>query len=186
MSLTIPEIVDRYLDKMIKVELNYITGEVVPAMRGKDNGEGWTEWIPIPSTVTESELAELEQRIGYPLPDAYKLFLQYKFFYELMIDNVSFNNHIAGSWQEGLLDLVLHSYPKEWFVDKGYIPFANYDDWGLLCFDAGKQQTPESSGTNYAVCLWDHEKPQQFKWLYPDFLTLMQDLDKRDEESSSD
>lgn len=169
------QIIDNYLQQLLDSELNATPGEVAPEMfeKGPD-AEGWTTWKPIASTVMDAELAELEKTIGYPLPESYKNFLKHKHFYELYIDQASFNKHTIRTWRQEITDRIFDSWPTEYMIDKGYIHFADWSDWGALCFDT----TKNSPSANYPVVLWDHEDEDNFHWMANDFESLLLHLDQ--------
>jgi hypothetical protein len=45
--------------------------------------------------------------------------------------------------------------------DKGYLPFANYSDWGLWCFSLNERNEQNEC----PVYLWDHERPDDFEFV---------------------
>src|SRR5689334_12166952 len=143
MNSRITSIVDKHLQKIIEKEMNFLPMEIAIEMRGSGKGlsPDWNEWLPVKSHVTSVQLNELERTIGYSLPASYRQFLQYKHFYELMIDEVNFCRHSSDKWQEDILELVFNSYPRELVIDQGAIPFAVFSDWGLLCFDTKAPST---------------------------------------------
>jgi len=146
----------------------------------QNKDEEWRIWFPIDSKVNDDEIAEIEDRIGHQLPDDYKAYLKHKHFYELRISDVSFFTHPVNIWKTKLMEMILDNYPTEYLIEKGYIPFAYRNDWGLLCFD-----TNISNGrNNYPIVLWDHESPDDVQNQYNDFYELILKLDEEERKDS--
>ncbi|HEV8512419.1 MAG TPA: SMI1/KNR4 family protein, partial [Cyclobacteriaceae bacterium] len=133
----IRSIIDTYLKKRVDIELNKLPIQIEIEMSdpNQDKTEEWRIWHPIDSKVTDSEIEEIQDRIGHKLPDDYKTFLKHKHFYELHISQVSFCRHPVNTWRAQLTKMIFEGYPTEYLIEKGYIPFADWSDWGLLCFD---------------------------------------------------
>lgn len=80
--------------------------------------------------------------------------------------------------------MIFRGYPREYMIDKGYIPFADWSDWGCLCFDTNNA----SPDNNYEVVLWDHEMPEdvskliRYSKVKMDFKALLIYVDKEDDE----
>jgi len=179
----IKNIIDTYLKKLIDVGLNKFPGKIETEMSdpNQDKNEEWYIWFPIESKVTDSEIEEIEGRIGHKFPDDYKTFLKHKHFYELQISEASFCKHPVNTWRASLIEMIFEGYPKEFLIDKGYIPFINWSDWGLLCFDTNKNQ----SDRNYPIVLWDQEKVDEVQDQYQHFYDLMLRLDEKERKNNS-
>jgi len=173
----IEEIVDSYLQKWIDAGLNMQPGEIEKEMAGPKNGDGWTTWYPIHSQVTDSVIDDFEEQIGYRFPTDYRQFLLYKHFYELNIFAASFT-HAANTWRRAHVELIFESYPREFMIDKGYLPIASWSDWGMLCFDTN---TGDGS-TDYPVVLWDHESARKVTPFYKNFTNLLRGLDQKQQD----
>jgi len=176
MKNTIANIVDKYLDDWVNEGLNCLpVGNIEPEMRGpnQDEHEEWKTWIPINSEVTDEEIEKLENTIGYLLPESYKLFLKHKHFYELQISEVRFCPNIVNQLQQHLPKMIFDGYPREYLIDKGFISFADYNDFGVLCFDTSKK----TAGNEYGIVLWDHEIVNSFEPRYKNFTEMMIMLD---------
>lgn len=178
---TIKNIVDNYLDKLVEDELNALPIHIEPEMTGpsmdeEEDDEEWQTWLPIDSKVTDEEIEELESRVGYKFPDDYKSFLKHKHFYELQISEASFCEHPVNTWRASLSEMIFDGYPREFLIDKGYIPFANWGDWGLLCFDTNRNKDDH----NYPIVLWDHEVADEFEDKSSSFYDLIIQLDKEE------
>lgn len=178
---TIKNIIDTYLTKLVDFELNNLPGQIETEMSepNQDKTEECRIWYPIDSKVTDGEIEEIEERIGYSLPDDYKTFLKHKHFYELHISEVSFCRHPVNTWISGLSEMIFGGYPTEYLIEKGYIPFADWSDWGLLCFDTNRNQ----SDNNYPIVLWNHEMVDEVQDQSKDFYELIRELDVEDREN---
>ncbi|WP_153396476.1 SMI1/KNR4 family protein [Chryseobacterium vaccae] len=167
---TIEEIVDRTLNSWVENEANQLPCDIEEAMLAPDQpDEEWKFWLPVKSTVTDTELQELEAETGFVFPEDFKKFLKHKHFYELQISEISFCPHPINVWRASLREMMLDTYPREFLFDKGYIPFALYSDWGLLCFDTHHHN---------AVVRWDHEDAETFEYQYQDFYELLTEISK--------
>lgn len=116
--------------------------------------DDWKSWQPIPSTVQYSDINELEDVIGFELPESYKTILRYKHFYELHLENSSviLFPHVPTQWKKETLERLNWDYCSELIQNKFY-HFANLDDWGWICFNANNA----SSGNEYEIVIIDHE-----------------------------
>lgn len=178
----IKEIIDTYLNKWIEIDLNRLPIAIDPAMAGPESGfedEGWNTWLPIDSTVTDAEIAEFEKQVGHVLPADYKTFLKYKHFYELPMGEASLCPHPIHTWRAAQMEKIYEGYPTEYLIDKGYLPFADWSDWGLLCFDTNRNKEDH----NYPVLLWDHDGANDVEDKYNDFYDFLLKIDKEEEDS---
>jgi len=163
------------------MKLNRRPAKIDPLMAdpNQDPTEEWRIWFPIDSKVSDNEIAEFEMQIGHKLPSDYIIFLKYKHFYELNISEASFCKHPVNTWRRELVKMIYEGYPKEYLIDKGLIPFADWSDWGLLCFDTNRNFL----SANYPIVLWDHEIADWNKDFCISFKSLIKKLDKDDKES---
>lgn len=117
--------------------------------------DDWKGWKPIPSVLDESDLNELEKLIRVELPLSYRHFLSYKHFYELDIpDNaVNFPGHLPDKNLDGFKEWFFEYYEPKLLIKKGLIHFANFHDYGLLCFDSNVK----SENNEYPIVYVDHE-----------------------------
>ncbi|MDR2237518.1 MAG: SMI1/KNR4 family protein [Chryseobacterium sp.] len=167
---TIEEIVDRTLRFWIENAANQLPCDIEKEMLAPDQPvEEWKFWLPVKSTVTDAEISEFEAETGFVFPNDFKTFLQHKHFYELQMSEVSFCSHPINTWRASLREMMFETYPREFLFDKGYVPFALYSDWGLLCFD---------SHHHNAIVRWDHEDPETFEYQYENFYELMTGISK--------
>lgn len=175
-NLSITTIVDKHLNKFIEKGVNILPGKIEPEMADPGelmSKEEWNKWYPIDSTVTDPELEELENKLNFKFPSDYKIFLKHKHFYELYIYEARFSGHIIRTWKRSLISLAFDGYPREFLIDKGYFPFADWNDWGQLCFDTNNPQVENE----YPVVLWDHERWDEFEPYSPNFNSLLIKLD---------
>lgn len=180
MASIIYEILDTYLQKMVDSGVN-TASEVAPEMispEPNDPNELKT-WIPVTSEITDEEITAFEEKIGVKLPKEYINFLKYKHFYELHIGEASFCTHPINRWQEALENMIFNSYPKEYLYENGLIHFADWSDWGALCFDIRRNYFT----ADYPVVLWDHEVPDFYTDYAMNFKVALKKLDKEDKVS---
>jgi hypothetical protein len=179
----IKAIIDIYLQKWIDIELNTLPVQIEPEMTDQNQNkiEDWNFWYPINSTVTDSEIEDFEKQVGYVLPTDYKTFLKHKHFYELHISEVSFTSHPVNTWRVKQTEIIFEGYPAEYLIEKGYLPFANWSDWGLLCFDTNSNK----EDNNYPIVLWDHEIADEVEPKYTDFLDLMNKTDAEEKQNTN-
>lgn len=151
------ELVDRALQWLVRHQINNVPVPVHPLMAAGYPSlfadEGYEAWLPIASTVTTRQLAELEATLGYSLPASYKAFLQHKHFYELTIGQAEFFAHPPDEWLQVLREEMLQSGPAA-LDQTGLLPFASWGGAGdELCFDT----TQPKPAAEYPVMLWHHE-----------------------------
>lgn len=180
MSNSIFNIIDKHLQIWIDKGLNTLSRKIESEMTITNESadkEAWNKWYPIKSIVNDSELEVLETQLNFKLPKSYKAFLKHKHFYELYISEARFSGQEIRNWRRHLIDMAFDGYPREFLIDKGYIPFADWSDWGLLCFDANKQ----AKDNEYPIVLWDHERWDEFEDYSENFENLISKLDKLSE-----
>jgi hypothetical protein len=171
-------IVDKHLDAWITKGLNKLPiKSIQPEMSApsEDPTVEWKTWLPIDSKVTDAELDEIETAIGYKLSDSYRKFLKHKHFYNLHIGEASFCRHAVNEWRSSQMANIFDSWPREFLIDKGYLPFADWSDWGMLCFDTSQR----NNNNEYPIVQWDHERFDEFTPFATDFISLIHSLDKQ-------
>lgn len=137
---------------MMKLPHHNMPEEMIDKTQKRSND--WIPWKAVASRVTDEDITELENSIGLKYPDLYVELLKYKHYYEL--DNpkqITFYRHCVRDWKQELLDIYFHSWKPDRIIREGYIPFANYSDWGIICFDTNI--TTDSN--RYPVIMIDHE-----------------------------
>ena len=170
------QIIDKHIRWLTGDRPAYLFEEIMSELDGAGydpEEHEWLTWLPSKSTVSDEQLKVLERKLGYALPDSYKVFLKYKHFYELYISYARFCGHSERDWQDSLPRLAFDGYPRELLIDKGFIPFADWHDWGLLCFDTNHA----SPGNEYPIVMWDHERWDEFEPFSNSFVALLEKLD---------
>ncbi|MFB6456682.1 SMI1/KNR4 family protein [Chitinophaga sp. Hz27] len=176
----IKEKLNSYLKANIDKELNTYPGPIEAEMSypNLDPNRGYRTWLPVNSEVSDEDVKELESLIGYRLPEDYIIFLRHKHFYELYIAEASFCKHPINKWMTHLNDMIFKGWPAYFLIEKGFIPFADWSDWGALCFDTNRNQT----NFNYPIVLWDHDSPDGVIDVAENFLELLVRLEKENDE----
>ncbi|WP_299611358.1 SMI1/KNR4 family protein, partial [uncultured Aquimarina sp.] len=133
-------------------------------------------WKAISSKVTDEDILELENQIGHKYPELYKDFLKYKHFYELEnIAEIRFFKHCVRDWKTTLTEYYFNYWEPEELIKKGFIPFADYSDWGIVCFDTNRMNNKDCP-----IVMFDHEtlydEPVSFEELYNDFKSMAREL----------
>jgi hypothetical protein len=160
---------------LMKLPHPNMPAEMIDTTRKTNND--WIPWKAVPSNVTDNDIAEIESKIGVKLPEVYIEFLKYKHFY--MLGNpkeISFYRHCVRDWKKDLLERYFQSWEPTRIIREGYIPFADYSDWGIVCFDTKIAASTE----NYEIVMIDHEllysEPVPKQKLYPSFMDMMREL----------
>jgi len=178
--------VERSIDRFrsAEIDLFYLDSSILPNEmidESKPIVDGLHAWKPIPSIVTDADMAQLEQQIGYGYPPSYKTFLQYKHFCELPpLSSVWFFEFPSSRWKTVLVENIFNNWSRSYTLDKGLIPFAKYEDWGLTCFDTN---TKDSQG-EYAICYWDHDQPDYYSHLAESFPEMIKEILKDRKENA--
>jgi hypothetical protein len=113
----------------------------------------YAAWKPIPSTFRDKDLKALEGLYGYPLPPSYRFFLQQWHFIALYMDgnDLRFFPSIPKELVSGFKKILRTFYPD--LPKRGFLPFANYGDWGVAAFNA-HALAPDHE---YPVVILDHD-----------------------------
>jgi hypothetical protein len=113
---------------------------------------GWKGRKPIPSTVSEADLDQLEKEIKLAYPPPYRDFLRHMHFCELW-GPIRWEPHIIHEWQAALRKI--YAVDRQKMVGAGLIPFASeeYMDAGFVCFDT-RSRLPNG---DCPVVFLDHE-----------------------------
>jgi hypothetical protein len=170
MPKTIAQMIDESLAEWESKKLNCQPGEIPEAMLTGEVQDDWKYWRAVASTVSDQDIDDLEGLLGVRLSSQYKDLLRYKHFIELQIGEVSVFTHPVNTWKSSITDEVFNGWPKEFLIEKGYLPFANYSDWGLLCF---RVTEPDADG-EHPVYRWDHETPEKFEYFAPDIRSALE------------
>ncbi len=174
------QFIDDNLEIISQNDMMYLPGQIPVAMQDdtKPVTDDWLPWKPIASTVSASDISELEQVISSRYPKLYVEFLQYKHFCELWpVAEITFFGHEIDSWKEELLSHYQKSWLPEKLIGQGLIYFANYSDWGIVCFNTNEQR---SDDYDCPIIMIDHEllfdNPVPKKTLYSSFSEMMKSL----------
>ena len=178
----IQEIVDECLFKMAQNKvLMKFPGNVPREMLDPsiETNNDWKGWKPIKSIIDDNDLNILERKIGYHLPPSYREFLKYKHFYDLRIPDqaVNFPHHLPDKDLNFLLEFVFNYMIPELIIGKGYIYFADFEDYGLLCFNTNVK----NENNEYPIVYIDHDDLAEIHPYANNFLELLEaDKDKGD------
>lgn len=153
--------VEKYFSFVLNQGVNWSPEHLVPPdmrLGEVDVEEQLVAWKPIPSTVAAGDIAKVEHALSARLSPQFVDLLSYKHFMELHLGDMWFFAHPSRGWEDVLTDHVFRGHPRELLVDKGFLPFAAWADWGLYCFSLGER----NSDGEYAVYQWDHDDPHKF------------------------
>ncbi|MBO0360198.1 SMI1/KNR4 family protein [Hymenobacter sp. BT186] len=175
------QFVDVALQKLRDVDLMRLPYANMPLEMQDETGtseDDWLPWKPVPSTVTDSDITELEAKTKLRYPDLYKEFLHYKHFYDLWPQQeINFFRHGIYEWKAKLLARYFDAWDPSKLIEQGLIYFADYSDWGIVCFDANSQNKEDH---DCPVVMIDHEllhsEPVPKQVLYPSFAAMMYSL----------
>lgn len=137
-------------------------------MRDSENPpmDDWLAWKPIPSSVTDEDIIELETHFGGNLPAEYIALLKYVHFYDLTEHGVRFERHIVGEWKKRLIDRY-DTYQADFPNGSHLVPFGDetFMDAGPVCFDFKNRHR----NGDCPVVFWDHEWSNTEKEIRPLF-----------------
>jgi hypothetical protein len=165
---TIRSAADSYFSLIVEQGVNWYPEHLVPAeMRASevDQDEGLVAWKPMPSQVRNTDVAEVEAALKTSLSPQFVELLGYKHFMELHLGDMWLFAHPLLDWQDVLIKQVFESHPRKLLIDKGFLPFAGWSDWGRYCFSLN-QRYPSGE---YAVYQWDHSDPENFHFVAESF-----------------
>lgn len=150
--------VDAAIAQLRRKNMMKMPGKIPKAMQDSSipSLDDWKGWRPVPSTVTDQDLNDLEQEMGLKYPPSYRQFLKYLHFIELTENGVRFERHEVENWSIVLRKVYFNSWPCERVVDSGLIPFGSesFLDAGPVCFD---RRGNTSQDGDCPVVFWDHE-----------------------------
>lgn len=140
-----------------------------------DRKQEYNKWKAVKSTVTNADITELEVIVNCELPISFQTFLKYKHFYELWLPGVmevGFFSHPIYSWKKNYRNFYSYDWVQEELIENKFIPFANHEDWGYLCFDARKSYTENE----YPILMIDHEligDPDKYEKFNNNFMDMV-------------
>lgn len=166
--------VDARLSQMIEEDYPLMTMENIPAdMRDTtaDASRDSHAWKPIDSTITDDDLNRFERAIKFKLPASYKAFLQHKHFVEMELEDlsVSFPAFLPDKDLGFLREMVFDMSGPDLLLGKGYIYFADFEDFGFLCFDTNQKR----ESNEYPIVFIDHETPETAHFYAENFIELL-------------
>lgn len=169
------KIIDNVLHEMSKTEILMMTPADVPkAMQDHSirKIDDWSGWKPIKSTITDSTIDKLEKDIGFSLPLTYREFLKTKYFFKLKIPDraVQFPEFLPDQELSFLGERVSNMLESELVIGRGYIYFADFEDHGLLCFNANEKV----ENNEYPIVYIDHEDLNDIHLYANNFRELME------------
>mgnify|MGYP000393543434 CR=1 FL=1 len=153
----ITRVINKYFDFQEEIGgLIYIETLVPDQMihnQKKPRFEGALFWIAIDSTITISELENLEKFYGFPIPESYKSFLQHRHFLELELgqNSIGFFKSLPNSFIKDTKSEI--SKYCGVLLERGYIPFAKFSDAGILCFNTNQPK----ENNDYSIVSFDFE-----------------------------
>lgn len=152
------KIIDDSLQEMSKTEISMMTPADIPeemqdgSIKRMDD---WSGWKPIRSIIENSDIDKVEKEIGFPLPSSYREFLKTKHFFGLRIPDRAVNlpGILPDKELSFLREFVFEMMEPEFIIGRGYIYFADFEDYGLLCFNTNEQ----AENNEYPIVFIDHE-----------------------------
>lgn len=167
-------IIDASLKEMSAKKLMMSPGDIFPEMLDDSIQavDDWKGWRPIKSIITDEDINELEEKIARKLPQSYREYLKYKHFYKISIPDFAINlpAHLPDRSLDKLRELVFECMDPEYLIGRNYIYFADFHDYGLLCFDAN-----ESVDDNeYKIVFIDHEDYDSIHFYANNFRELLE------------
>ncbi|WP_375563344.1 SMI1/KNR4 family protein [Bernardetia sp. OM2101] len=132
-------------------------------------------WKPVASSITDEELDELENKINKKLPKSYREFLKYKYFKEFMLEDygIDFPSHLPNKTIDDILER--EEIFADEFMPNGFIYFADFSDWGFLCFDTNQNREENE----YPIVMIDHEDTETIHLYAEDFKDLLESDEDR-------
>lgn len=135
----------------------------------------WCYWKPLKANINSQEFERYEQETGIALTESYIMFLSYIHFIDLNFGHdVIFFPHTK-NWIDDNLALI-ERYGRSLTVEKGFLPFADMNDWGIVCFDSTKKVDDE-----HDIIYFDDEdrdNPKRFIRGHYNFVNLICDMNQ--------
>lgn len=153
----VKDYVDAAIARLRRMGLMRTPGSVPEVMRDASiaPSRDWIGWRPIPSSVTDTELNDLEHETKLAFPTFYREFLQYQHFVDLTQTGFQFERHLPSVWRDTLRRAYFRSWPRERILDVGLLPFGSETMMGAgpVCFDT-RARLPDG---DCPIVYWDHE-----------------------------
>lgn len=149
-------VVRRFVDAVLAKHYRMIGGPVPPEMLDStiEPRDDWVGWKPVPSTVTDADLDELEYQYGFRYPPLYRELLRTVHYFGLSWVGFVFAAHVIGSWRE-TLEQLYQACNEPRILGRGLLPFGSELDLGAgpVCLDT-RHRFPNG---DCPVVFWDHE-----------------------------
>ena len=174
--MMIEKIIDTYLQHMLDAGLNVLPTKIPSEMLRPESptSEEWNEWLPIKSTVTDSQIHVLETTFNFKFPESYKRLLKHKHFCQLGIHEFNFYEFPSDNWFDHFTEkYTLNAH----MLEEGHIPFAELGDYGnssTLCFNSNEA----TAQNEYSIWHWNFEEKKK---VYENFETMLISLDNTNE-----
>lgn len=103
-------------------------GEIIELMK-----PGEQLWQAVESTVTDADIAAIEERYNINLPDSYKEYLKYKHFYTIFFNpDIKLYPNPVEKWRDILCEN--NDEMRDELLEQGYFAIGEYSDYGVICF----------------------------------------------------
>ncbi|MEM8891147.1 MAG: SMI1/KNR4 family protein [Bacteroidota bacterium] len=139
--------------------------------------DDWRGWKAVESTISDEDINQFEEEIGYQLPTSFRYFLKYKYFFRLPIPDsaVILSENLPHKKLSTLKKLIYEYEEPELIIGRGYIYFASFEDIGPLCFDANEKK----ENNEYKIVFMDHEDLEDVHPYAANFKDLLESDDER-------
>ncbi|MFT5917598.1 MAG: hypothetical protein ACJAWV_003915 [Flammeovirgaceae bacterium] len=137
-----------------------------------DKSIGNIDEISVLNNISNKDITDLEKTIGYKLPESYKYFLQYKYSHKLKLDDISIQLFLPTPTERlnKIKESIFEYHEPEEIIGKGYIYFADFHDYGLLCFNANEKM----KDNEYKIVYIDHEDSEEIHPYAQNFRELLE------------
>ncbi|EMI16391.1 cell wall assembly and cell proliferation coordinating protein [Rhodopirellula maiorica SM1] len=134
-------------------------GAGVPAdmFEGDVDDEGWVAWRMLPSTLSESDVSQMETEFAIQLPPLFRAYLLAGFqlfdqIHSSRYDQLIFNTDVPSNNPLGPIRQLINVWKP--LLSANFIPFAQWGDgWGPMCFDAANR----TADGDCPIVWMDHE-----------------------------
>lgn len=163
---------DIYNDLHSRVLFLTVADSIPADMLGSNEGvpeslledDDWAVWKPVPSSISVTQVNQLEQEYRLQLPPLYRAFLQAYHLLEWQFANVESNGDMSARCSSFIFPSLatdrglsaIRELMEQWreLINEGYIPFAiGEDGQGIVCFDT--EQRDEQGDCHIVWITWD-------------------------------
>lgn len=132
---------------------------------------GFKEWKPIPSTVAQRDIKELESYFSVKLPDSYRWYLGYMHFYQIFWNvDVKLYPLPVKTWSSILKKK--NEDKREFIFDRGLFSIGEYSDHGDICFYL---EDEDCENNDYPVVYVDYETGE-IEPFAPNFESMLDEI----------